>query len=135
MNNETRQDIVDVCRKYGFLVKLKSNHEDEYDKNLKFKSDRYASNVYIHRDTGISSSGKLSYLKVAVHPELFKAEAINPAEGVEEFLNIRTKLNLHSSSNYTNFPTYSGNVEPCGKCYKITSLGALECLLNSLNSL
>lgn len=134
MNNKTRQNIVDICIKQGFFVKLKSSGEDEYHKNLMFRSGLYASNVYIHRDTGMDNSGNISYLKVAVHPELYKTEAVNISDGVNELLNNKTKINLHSSSNYKDFPSYSGNIEPCGKCYKAASVEALARLLSSLSS-
>lgn len=132
MNNETRKNIVEIFKKNGFDIILKSDGTDEYKKNLLFKTGKYKSNVYIHRDTGISTSGNMSYLKVAVHPEYFKATAVNSSLDIEEFLNARTKINRHSSSNYLNFPKYEGNKEPCGKCYKVKSLGGLDKLLSEL---
>jgi hypothetical protein len=133
MNQATRQSIVDVCNKQGFTVQLKADGSDEYDKNLVFRTSKYLSKVFIHRDTGISaSSGNLSYLKVAVHPNYFKEGLVSPSSGIESFLNRRTMVNLHSSSNYTDFPVYAGTHEPCGKCYKVTGLIALEQLLVGL---
>ena len=67
-----------------------------------------------------------------MHPEHFRVDAINPAKGIEEFLNNKTKINRHSSSNYADFPRYEGNTEPCAKCYKVKSLIALESLLIDL---
>jgi hypothetical protein len=133
MNSSTRLSIVNACKTQGFDVQLKSDGSDEYDKNLVFWTGKYPSKVFIHRDTGInSSSGNLSYLKVAVHPAHFRDELVDPSNGIEDFLNNRTKINRHASSNYRDFPRYSGNDEPCGKCYKIHGLIALERLLAGL---
>ena len=130
MNSETRKSVVEICERQGFSVQLKSDGNDLYQKNLVFK--KYASTVVIRKDTGINAAGNLGYLKFAVHPEHFRVEAINPAKGIEEFLNNKTKINRHSSSNYADFPTYEGNTEPCAKCYKVKSLIALESLLIDL---
>lgn len=130
MNSETRKSVVEICKRQGFSVQLKSDGNDLYQKNLVFKKDD--STVVIRKDTGINAAGNLGYLKFAVHPEYFRVEAINPAKGIEEFLNNITKINRHSSSNYADFPTYEGNIEPCAKCYKVKSLIALESLLIDL---
>ena len=130
MNSETRKSVVEICERQGFSVQLKSDGNDLYQKNLVFK--KYTSTVVIRKDTGINAAGNLGYLKFAVHPEHFRVDAINPAKGIEEFLNNKTKINRHSSSNYADFPTYEGNTEPCAKCYKVKSLIALESLLIDL---
>lgn len=133
MNNSTRLSIINACKKQGFDVLLKSDGSDEYDKNLVFRTGKYLSKVFIHRDTGISStSGNLTYLKVAVHPNHFKDALVDPSSGIESFLNQRSKINRHASSNYLDFPRYPGTVEPCGKCYKVHGLIALERLLAGL---
>lgn len=132
MNNETRKNIVEICTRQGFFVQLKSDGNDLYHKNLVFNSKKYVSTVVIGKEIGINTAGNLGYLKFAVHPDYFKEDLINPTKGIEEFLNNRTKINRHSSSNYIDFPTYKGNSEPCGKCYKVKSLIALESLLIDL---
>lgn len=111
----------------------RTDSRDEYDKNLVFKTGIYSSKVFIHRDTGISSSsGNLTYLKVAVHPNHFKDALVDPSSGIESYLNQRTRINRHASSNYLDFPRYPGTDEPCGKCYKVYGLIALERLLAGL---
>lgn len=133
MNSSTRLSIINACKKHGFDVQLKSDGSDEYDKNLVFRTGKYPSKVFINRVTGINlSSGNLTYLKVAVHPNHFKDALVDPSSGIESFLNQRTKINRHSSSNYIGFPRYSGTHEPCGKCYKVQDLIALERLLAGL---
>ena len=132
MNSETRKSVIEICKRQGFSVQLKSDGNDLYQKNLVFNSKQYASTVVIRKDTGINTAGNLGYLKFAVHPDYFRENLINPTNGIEEFLNNKTKINRHSSSNYTKFPTYEGNSEPCGKCYKVKSLIALESLLIDL---
>lgn len=132
MNSETRKSVVEICERQGFSVQLKSDGNDLYQKNLVFDSKQYASIVVIRKDTGINAAGNLGYLKFAVHPDHFREDAINTAKGIEEFLNNKTKINRHSSSNYADFPRYEGNTEPCAKCYKVKSLIALESLLIDL---
>jgi hypothetical protein len=134
MNKETRQKIVDVFNNQGFSTLLKSDGTDEYQKNLAFKSSSFGSKIFIHRDTGITSAGNLTYLKVAVHPNYFREDAISSTEGIDDFINQKTKINRHSSSNYVGFPVYQGNDEPCGKCYKVDGLDALERLLKKLKN-
>jgi len=133
MNNSTRLSIINACKKQGFDPLLKSDGSDEYDKNLVFQTGKDSPKIFIHRDTGISSSsGNLSYLKVAIHPAHFRDGLVDPSNGIENFLNQRTKINRHASSNYIGFPRYSGTHEPCGKCYKVHGLIALERLLTGL---
>lgn len=135
MNSSTRQRIIDICTKQGFTVQLKADGSDNYDKNLMFSWGKNKSNVFIDRVIGISkSSGDLSYLKVAVHPDYFMEEVINPAAGVENYPNLRTGINLHASSNYIGFRRCEGSNEPSGKCYKVNGLIALEKLLAGLQS-
>lgn len=130
MNSETRKRIVDLADACGFAVRLKPDGSDLYDKNLIFRSRAYASDVYVNKINGISeTSGIFSYLKVAVHPFHFRSELVSAHGGIEEDLNRRTGVNLHSSSNYADFPQYAGAHEPCGKCYKVGSLDALQRLL------
>lgn len=135
MNSKTRQRIIDVCKKQGFDIQLKADDSDLYDKNLVFLAGK-SLRIFIRRDTGINkSSGDLNYLKLAVHPDHFKESVIDPSSGIESLLNQRSKINRHSSSNYVGFPTYEGNSEPCGKCYKVDGLIALEKLLVGLQKL
>jgi hypothetical protein len=130
MNSETRKQIIDLADACGFTVRLKEDKTDLYDKNLIFRSKAYASDVYVNKVNGISDiSGTFRYLKVAVHPFHFRPELVSAHTGIEEDLNRRTGVNLHSSSNYSDFPHYKSNKEPCGKCYKVGSLAALQSLL------
>jgi hypothetical protein len=134
MNEATRNRIVAAAEAEDFHVQLKDGHYDLYDKNLVFKSKYYGSLVFIHRVTGIDAgSGNPNYLKVAVHPDLFRADLIDPNIGIYDCLNARSKTNRHSSSNYVGFPVFAGNEEPCGKCYKI-DLEALGSLLKGLRT-
>lgn len=132
MNNETRTNIINICKDTGFSISLKATGIDLYDKVLAFKSNRFPSTIYIDRNIGISTSGDINYLKIALHPNDFKESAINSEEGIEENLNNITKVNIHSSSNYKGFPVYERNAEPCAKCYKVSGLIALGKLLSSL---
>lgn len=136
MNNTTRQKIIDVAARQGFSAQLKADGTDLYDKNLVFQCNRYPSRVFIDRETGIKKdSGDPNYLKVAVHPDHFRKEVIDPETGIEDNLNRRSKINLHASSNYVGFPVFNSNNEPCGQCYKVIDLIALEKLLKGLQSL
>ncbi len=132
MNSTTRKQIIDVCNKQGFSIQLKADGSDLYDKNLVFLTKK-SLKIFINRETGINkSSGNPNYLKIAVHPEHFKEGLVNQSFGIENYLNQLTKINRHSNSNYVGFPVYDGNNEPCGKCYKVDGLIALEKLLVGL---
>ncbi len=109
MNDITRRMIANIFEQNGFSIILKSDETDLYKKNLTFKSGYYPSKIYVHRDTGIDQSGNMSYLKVAVHPDHFKLSPVVINEGIEEFINQKSKVNRHSSSNYIDFPIYAGN--------------------------
>lgn len=135
MSNQTRQSIIDVAKGKGFAVQLKADGTDLYQKNLVFRSGKFgATPIYIHKSRGIDSvSGELNYLKVAVNPDLFNPELVNPSVGIEESINNQSKVNRHHSSNYIGFPAdFIGKAEPYGKCYKVQSLDALGILLAGL---
>jgi hypothetical protein len=134
MSNNTRQRIVDVAQVHGFLVLLEDGN-DLYEKNLAFKSNKYPSRVYIHRDIGISAtSGDFSYLRVAVHPNSFKSELLASEDGICDYINQQSKANRHHSSNYRDFPDgIPGKNEPYGMAYKVVSLLALDRLFAGLS--
>lgn len=134
MSNQTRARIVDVAKSSGFLVQIKPDGGDVYHKNLLLKSRFYNSAVYIHKETGINkTSGDFSYLKVAVRPGAFREDLVNPALGIEDYINNASKQNRHHSSNYRDFPVgIPGKKEPYGKCYKVLTLDALTKLLTGL---
>lgn len=137
MSHEVRQRIVEVAKSKSFEPQLdKSTGQDHYDKNVMLQSPYFKSAVFIDKVTGVSkASGDFSYLKVAVLPELFKAELINPALGIEDYINNLSKVNRHHSSNYRGgqFPDDDpGKNEPYGKCYKVRNLNALATLLAGL---
>lgn len=133
MNQETRQNIVDIFKQHGFDVKLKLSGKEEYKKNLMFNSAKFGSSIYISKDTGISPSGEVNYLKVAVDPKYFRADAVDFSKGVESAVNKINKKNLFLSSNYKDFPIESGEVEPSAKCYKVANLESLGVLLSNLS--
>lgn len=136
MSNDTRSHIIEAAKRGGFSIQLKVDGTDLYDKNLVFRSGLYESYVIIHRMTGIDqATGSFRYLKVAVHPDSFKPGLINPATGIEDYINAQSKVNRHHGSNYKNFPAnIPGTKEPYGKCYKVFSLDALTALLSGLES-
>lgn len=136
MSNEVRQRILDAARSKSFVATVDHAGADHYDKNMMFQSPYFKSAVFIDKVTGVSkSSGDFSYLKVAVRPEFFKVELINPALGIEDYISSQSKVNRHHSSNYRggNFPNdIPGKNEPYGKCYKVRNLKALTTLLAGL---
>lgn len=134
MSPLTRTRIIDAAESTGFLVQLKPEGRDLYDKNMVFKSRIYDSTVYIHKETGVNkTSGNFSYLKVAVRPDAFREDLVNPALGIQDYINNISKQNRHHSSNYRDFPAdIAGKKEPHGKCYKVMTLDALTRLLAGL---
>lgn len=133
MNDTVRQRIIALGKLQGFQVQLKLDGSDLYEKYLVFRSSLYLSDVFISRRTGFNGAGDPSYLKVAVHPDRFLANLVKSDAGIHDYINLRTKINRHSSSNYVGFPCFDGNHEPCGKCYKADGLDSLEKLFAGLH--
>jgi hypothetical protein len=134
MSMQARQRIIDAAKRAGFLIQVKSDGSDLYDRNLVFESQSYCSRVFIHKVTGVTkASGDFTYLKVAVKPSAFREDLVSPRLGIEDFINQQSKANRHHSSNYQGFPAdIPGKAEPYGKCYKVFSLDALSTLLAGL---
>lgn len=136
MSNEVRLRILAIAKSKTFVAKINNEGGDHYDKNVMLKSPNFKSAVFIDKVTGVNKTfGDFNYLKVAVHPRYFKAELVNPAFGVEDYINSQSKVNRHHSSNYRggNFPNdIPGKNEPYGKCYKVMNLDALATLLAGL---
>jgi len=132
MSEIVRETVVDIARNAGIFPVLKADGSDEFVKNLMFKMPHNPHFLFIRKD-GISTNsvGMPTYFQVAVHPEFFRPEFIEPNHGIDELINCRTKQNLFSSSNYRGFPNYSSNKEPCGKCYEVSNFSALERLFNN----
>jgi hypothetical protein len=135
MSVEVRKRVVDIASNAGFSIVLKSDGTDEFVKNLMFRMPGRPSFLFIRKE-GITtnSNGVPRYFQVAVHPDEFRADCLDPSHGIDEQVNRRTKQNLFASSNYRGFPSFPGYKEPCGKCYKVESLIALERLLSNLAS-
>lgn len=135
MSKEVRLRIIEAAKASGFRVQLKPDGNDLYNKNLVFQSPMYPSPVFVHTETGVSKvSGNFSYLKVAVRPDVFKGDLIDPVTGVEDYISLQSKENRHHSSNYVGFPDgIAGKVEPYGKCYRVTNLDAFAALLKGLS--
>ncbi len=133
MSEIVRDTVVDIARKSGIFAELKADGSDEFVKNLMFKMPHSEYFLFIRKE-GISTNsvGMPSYFQVAVHPEMFRKDLIEPNFGINELINKRTKQNLFSSSNYRGFPHYISNKEPCGKCYEVSNFSALERLFNNL---
>ena len=136
MSDEVRLCILAIAKSKSFFAKVDNEGADHYDKNLMLQSPNFKSAVFIDKVTGVSKAfGDFSYLKLAVHPDSFKTELVNPAFGVEDYISSQSKVNRHHSSNYRggNFPNdIPGKNEPYGKCYKVLNLDALATLLAGL---
>lgn len=138
MSQEVRKCISEIAKDYSFVVQVRrGTDEDIYDKNLMFRSPLYNSAVFISKVTGIANAnGDISYLKVAVHPDEFRRELLNPSMGIDDYINRQSKVNRHHSSNYREgrFPNdIPGKNEPYGKCYKVQNLSALSVLFAGLS--
>lgn len=136
MSHKTRADIVSVLEDRAFTVLLKEDGSDIYVKNLVAECSSFDSKIYVDKEVGISrSSGDFSFLKVLVHPDVFKEEYVDPNAGIEAFPNRKhPHSNRHRSSNYHGFPDgIPGVREPYALAYKVSSLRALSILLSRLN--
>lgn len=133
ISGAVRETVINIAHKAGFSVVLKSDGSDEYVKNLMFRMPYSKHYLFIDKEgIAVNTEGMPRAFQVAVHPDEFREELIEPSFGIKELLNRRTKQNLFSSSNYRGFPHYPGNKEPCGKCYRVESFAALERLLTKL---
>ena len=135
MNDRVRGEAIEAAKAVGFHAVLRADGSDEYVKNLMFRSPNSKHAVFIDKDTAMNTEGESSYFMVAVHPEVFSDSLIDPAQGIEEHINRRTKQNLFSSSNYRGFPNCPGRKEPCGKCYRAQDIAALRRLFSGLAAL
>ena len=133
MSEIVRDTILDIAGIYSVFPVLKKDGSDEFVKNLMLQLPNSRYFLYIRKE-GIASNtaGMPNYFQVAIHPELFNCEHIEPNYGIEELINRRTKQNLFASSNYRGFPNFPGYNEPCAKCYKVKNFSALESLFINL---
>jgi len=134
ISESVRKNVIETAAEHGFDVKLKANGNDMYMKIMMFYSDSLKQTIYIHKDIAVGSGGIPDYFKVVVHPDFFNKNWVSITEGVEEYINRQKNKNLHSSSNYKNFPVFPENNEPCGMCFKIAnSSNALTTLFNGMS--
>ncbi|MBE0435784.1 MAG: hypothetical protein IBX56_08280 [Methylomicrobium sp.] len=125
ISDSARQRVIEIAEQQGFVVQLKANGEDQYVKNLMFYSRPLNQTVYIRKDRSVGAGGDPDFFQVAVHPDFFNKSWVSVAEGIEELINRQKQKNLHSSSNYKNFPIFPENDEPCGMCFKVADYDAL----------
>jgi hypothetical protein len=126
MPASVRDNVINAARKSGFIVNLKPDGFDVYDKVISFSMPGCQWPVYVDKVTGISKSGQVRCFKVAVHPEFYGENLESKDVGVTAWINQKTKKNLHSHSGYHKFPIFEGNTEPCGMAYKANDLNALD---------
>lgn len=129
-----RKKVIESAALHGFNIKLKSNGSDMYRKIMTFNSDSLNQTIYIHKDTAVGSGGIPDHFKVVVHPDFFSKNWLSSKEGVEEYVNRKKNKNLHSHSNYQEFPVFPENNEPCGMSFRGTNLNALTILFNKMSS-
>lgn len=125
ISDSARQRVIEIAEQQGFVVQLKANGEDQYVKNLMFYSRPLNQTVYIRKDRSVGAGGEPEFFQVAVHPYFFNKNWVSVAEGIEELINRQKQKNLHSSSNYKNFPIFPENDEPCGMCFKVANYDSL----------
>lgn len=134
MSQSIRDSIINLARDNGFEINEKTRGIDHYDKLLTLRHPVLSSNIYIDKITGISISGEIRYLKVAVHPDSYREDLENLDAGIRPAINHLTKVNRHSHSGYAGFPHVDGNSEPVASAYQIQDLDSLQMLLAGLVS-
>ena len=132
ISDQVRKRVIEIAAQHGFVVQLKDGVQDQYVKNLMFYCKSLNQTVYIRKDRAIGDGGIPAYFHVAVHPNFFNNAWVSVPEGIEELINRQKNKNLHSSSNYQQFPVYPENDEPCGMCFKVTGYDALGKLFQQM---
>lgn len=133
MNTATKQMVAEKAAVSGFERILKADLSERFEKNLAFRSKATGTVVYVSTVTGMRSDGSFSYLKVAVPPAAFREDLLSAEDGIVDYLNLRTKVNFFSGSNFEGFPVVSTHAEPVAKCYRVQNLQAFEMLLGGLD--
>lgn len=134
ISDKIREKITSIAELAEFSIQLKEDGSDVYVKNLMFSSDHLVSYLYIRKDVQTNDAGEPDYLQIAIHPDDFRLDLIDPTNGIEELINRKTGKNLFCSSNYRGFPLYPDSKEPCGKCYRVKDYQALALLFKGLIS-
>lgn len=132
ISEQVRQRVIEIAEQHGFAVQLKDAGDDQYVKVLMFYSKPLNQSVYVRKDRAVGAGGIPAYFQVAVHPAFFNKSWVSAAEDIQEYINSQKKKNLHSSSNYQEFPVYPENVEPCGMCFKAANYDALAKLFQRM---
>jgi ASCH domain len=132
MKASTRSDIVTIAMESGFAVLAGANREDLFEKLITLSHLGLRSRICLDKNTGISKSGEIGYLKVAMHPGEYRDDLESGLEGISAAINRKTGANLHSHSGYQGFPYGEANNEPVGKAYKVANLDALRHLFQRL---
>ena len=135
ISESVRQQVIKIATQQGFVAQLKDNGDDQYVKNLMFYSKPLNQFVYIRKDRAVGAGGVPAYFQVALHPNFFNKSWASLTDGIQEHINSQKKKNLHSSSNYKKFPVFPENDEPCGMCFKVADVDALEKLFSMTCSL
>jgi len=134
ISESVRQQVIKIATQQGFVAQLKDKGEDQYVKNLMFYSKPLNQFVYIRKDRAVGAGGVPAYFQVALHPNFFNKNWVSLTDGIQEHINSQKKKNLHSSSNYKKFPVFPENDEPCGMCFKVADVDALEKLFQRMAS-
>ena len=134
ISESVRQQVIKIATQEGFVAQLKDNGDDQYVKNLMFYSKPLNQLVYIRKNRAVGAGGVPAYFQVALHPNFFNKNWVSLTDGIQEHINSQKKKNLHSSSNYKKFPVFPENDEPCGMCFKVADIDALDKLFQSMVS-
>lgn len=132
MNERTRNKVIEIARRAGFVVQLKPNGDDLYEKNMVFRHGGIKQTVYVRKDRGMDSDGDAKEYIVAIHPDFFRDEFSNSARGYARITNRRTGRYIFASSNYTDFPYCENPQQRCGQHIKADSDIALAELFTLL---
>jgi len=133
MIESDRTTIIKIASEAGLNVDLKDDGQDIYNKLITL-SDTKENKLYIDKVTGVSKNGEIQYLKIAVHPSVYKSEIEDNSIGIIPAINRITGKNQHSHSGYKGFPNTIDNNEPVGAAYKVKDLDALKVLLSGYGS-
>lgn len=135
MNDSTRDKVIAIANKAGFLVQTKTDGLDLYKKNMVFKHGGVGQTVYVRKERGMDTLGNAKKYTLAIHPDCFRQEFSNPSRGYFRLSNSRNGGYVFSSSNYQQFPHCPKSQQHCGNHIEAANeiaLGELFMLLGGV---
>jgi len=132
VNDETRDKTARLVKELGYDIGLKRDGCDLYVKVLQLLHPFSPHAIYLHKDQGVTPSGRFEHYRIAVHPDQFVSALNEARHGISLPVNRRTGTNLFQSSNYQGYPLRGTSKAPYARAYQARDSVALKRLLTAL---